>query len=75
MSQLSEDKQVSAQELTEVIEELEQYRDRLYNDTMAVAKKAKKLQPMAKAQLEPELTKIDARLDNLRHQLATLSAK
>lgn len=74
MSQLSEDKQVSAEELSEVIQELEQYRDRLYNDTMAVAKKAKKLQPMAKAQLEPELAKIDAMLENLRHQLATLTS-
>jgi hypothetical protein len=64
--------QVTAEEIAEVIAELEQYRERLINDTLATAKRAKVLKATALAQLEqhPEIIKIDAILQNLREQQA-----
>jgi hypothetical protein len=64
----------SAQELLEVIAELEQYRERLLNDTLAIAQKAKMQKKAVMAQLEPELAQIDTILENLRQQEAALSA-
>ena len=63
----------SHQELAEVIQQLEQYRQRLIDDTTAAAQKAKVSQSKLKKQLEPELAKIDATLENLRAQHATLT--
>jgi hypothetical protein len=64
--------QIDAQELAEVIQEFELYRERLINDTMTAAQKAKLTKSVAMAQLEPELTKIDTMLQQLREQQANL---
>jgi capsule polysaccharide export protein KpsE/RkpR len=61
------------QEIAEVIAELEEYRERLVNETMETAKKAKMMKATAMGQLEPELAKIDAALANLKDQQAILS--
>ena len=65
--------ETTAQELAEVIEEFEQYRERLVNETMTTAQKAKLPQKAALAKIEPELAKIDAALENLRAQQAALA--
>jgi capsule polysaccharide export protein KpsE/RkpR len=64
----------TAEDLTEVMAELEQYRDRLVNETLENAKKAKLMKTVVMAQLEPELAKIDAMLQDLRDRLAALTA-
>jgi hypothetical protein len=64
--------QATPQELTEVITELEQYRERLVNDTLAMAQRAKIMKSQALASLEPNLAQIDAQLEGLRQQQATL---
>ncbi len=64
---------VTAQELTEVIAELEEYRERLVSDTLTMAQRAKMLRSQALAQLEPDLAKIDATLQALRNQQAALT--
>ncbi|MEL7476814.1 MAG: hypothetical protein AAGJ55_11385 [Cyanobacteria bacterium J06555_12] len=58
----------SAAEVAEVIAELEQYRERLVEDFMAAAKKAKLPKSLAVSQLKqhPEVVKIDASLAQLR---------
>lgn len=61
------------EELTEAIAELEQYRDRLVNDTLSMAQRAKIMRTAALANLEPELAKIDAALQALRDQQAALT--
>jgi hypothetical protein len=63
-----------AQELVEVITELEQYRERLLTETLENAKKAKMQKSAVMAQLEPELAKIDAMLTSLKEQQATIEA-
>ncbi len=65
--------QQSSEDLAEVIDELEQYRERLLNDTLEVAQRAKVTKSVVMARLEPELTKIDATLQALRNQQAALS--
>ncbi len=67
------DTSVTAQELAEVIQEFEQYRDRLVNETMTAAKKAKLSKKMAMSKLEPQLAVIDSKLEQLRNQQATLN--
>jgi hypothetical protein len=62
---------VNPQELAEVITELEEYRERLVNETMETAKKAKMMKASVMAQLEPELAKIDGILQQLREKQAT----
>ena len=62
------------EEIAEVIQEFEQYRERLLNETMTTAKKAKLSKKQTLAQLEPELAKIDSILQQLKDQHATLSA-
>jgi hypothetical protein len=62
----------SAEDLAEVIAELEQYRDRLVNETMTTVQRAKLPKASAMARLEPELAQIDAALQNLREQQAVL---
>ena len=69
MTQTSETTPPSAEELTALITEFEQYRERLINDTMAIAQKAKQPEKKAMAKIEPELQKIDAALAHLRSQL------
>lgn len=56
------------EEVEALIREFEQYRERLVNDTMATARKAKLPKSTVMAQLEPELARIDGALANLRQQ-------
>lgn len=69
----TENAPASPQELAELIQEFEQYRQRLIDDTTAAAQKAKLSQSKLKKQLEPELAKIDATLEKLRAQHAALT--
>ena len=64
-------------QLTEMIEALESYRERIVSDTLAMAQKAKIMKSQALANLEPNLAKIDATLESLRqHQSkSTVEAK
>ncbi|WP_414569094.1 hypothetical protein [Nostoc sp. CCY 9925] len=66
-------KDVTTQDIAEVIAELEQYRERLVQETTETAKRAKLMRVSIMAKLEPELAKIDAALQELRNQQATLS--
>ncbi|MGL4883319.1 MAG: hypothetical protein ACRC8K_20005 [Waterburya sp.] len=67
------DTPVTAEDLAEVIVEMEKYRDRLLNETMEAAKKAKLSKKATMAKLEPQLADIDAKLEFLRQQQANLS--
>jgi hypothetical protein len=64
----------TAEEVAEVIQQFEQYRERLVTETIAAAQKAKLPQKTAMTRIEPELQQIDASLENLRTQLAALTA-
>ncbi|MBW4624583.1 MAG: hypothetical protein KME49_03460 [Brasilonema octagenarum HA4186-MV1] len=64
--------QTSPEELSEVIAEFEEYRERLINQRLATAQKAKVMKATALAQLEPELAKIDAVLKDLRDRQTAL---
>ncbi|MEH2448352.1 MAG: hypothetical protein V7K18_22025 [Nostoc sp.] len=63
----------TAQDVAEVIAELEQYRERLVQETTETAKRAKLMRVNVMAKLEPELAKIDSALQQLRNQQAALS--
>lgn len=65
--------QDTAQELAEVITELEQYRERLVNDTLTMAQRAKVMRAKALANLEPDLAQIDVTLEDLRNRQAALT--
>lgn len=65
--------QVSIEEITELIAEFEKYRERLMNETLDAAKKAKMSKKETMARLEPELAQIEAALTQLQAQLATLT--
>lgn len=65
--------ETNVEEVAEVIAEFEKYRERLVNETMTAAQKAKLPQKAAMAKIEPELAKIDAGLESLRAQLAALT--
>ncbi len=64
---------VTPEELAELITEFQEYRDRLYNETIANAKKAKLSKKVVMAQLQPQLDQIDGKLEQLRNQYATLN--
>ena len=66
--------QITPQELTEIITELEHYRERLVNDTLSMAQRAKIMKAQALASLEPNLAKIDTTLETLRDRQATLTS-
>ena len=66
------DTPVTAADLAELIVEFEKYRDRLVNDTVEAAKKAKLSKKATMAKLEPQLADIDAKLQRLREQHANL---
>lgn len=66
--------QASSEELAEVITELQLYRERLVNDTLSMAQKAKVMKAQAMASLEPQLTQIDAQLDALRQRQTALAS-
>jgi hypothetical protein len=66
--------QATPEELTEIIAELEEYRERLVNDTLSMAQRAKIMKVQAMANLEPRLAEIDAQLQVLRQRQAVLTA-
>lgn len=68
------DTPVTAADLAELIVEFEKYRDRLVNDTVEAAKKAKLSKKATMAKLEPQLVVIDAKLQRLREQHANFEA-
>lgn len=72
-SEFAATEQVNAQELAEVIKEYEEYRERLLNETLETAKRAKLMKSVVMAQLEPELAKIDATIKALQNQQAALA--
>ncbi|WP_019498986.1 hypothetical protein [Pseudanabaena sp. PCC 6802] len=74
-SELNSPPQDTPEELAEVIAELEQYRERLVNDTTTMAQKAKILKAKMMANLDPDLQKIDAALQELRDRYAAVTAK
>ncbi|AFY78623.1 hypothetical protein Ple7327_3415 [Pleurocapsa sp. PCC 7327] len=61
---------VSAAEIKEVILELEQYRERLVNEMLQMAQKAKfsKKAAMEHLSRHPEIARIDAAIEKLRAQ-------
>ena len=67
------DTPVTAAELAELIVEFEKYRERLVNETMTAAKKAKLSKKATMEKLEPQLADIDAKLQRLREQEASLT--
>lgn len=73
MSEMQANVATTAEELAEVIEEFEQYRERLVKETLETAQKAKLSKTKAMSRLEPELAKIDTILQQLREQQATLN--
>ncbi len=66
--------QATPEELTEIIAELEEYRERLVNDTLSMAQRAKIMKVQAMANLEPRLAEIDAQLQVLRQRQPVLTA-
>ena len=66
--------QANLEDLNAAIAELEQYRERLVNETLAAAKKAKVMKSQAQAGLEPALANIDAMLEQLRQRQASLAS-
>lgn len=66
--------QATPEELITIITELEQYRERLVNDTLSMAQRAKVMKAQALASLEPSLAQIDANLEALRQRHAALTA-
>ena len=64
---------VTPEELAEVIQEFEQYRERLLKDTMETAKKAKLSKKQVMEQLQPQLDQIDSKLEALRNQYTILT--
>ncbi|MEH2234218.1 MAG: hypothetical protein V7K71_32115 [Nostoc sp.] len=73
-SELTTANNITAQDVAEVIAELEQYRERLVQETTETAKRAKLMRVSVMAKLEPELAKIDSALQELRNQQAALSS-
>ena len=67
--------QANPEELSEMIAELEQYRERLVNETLAMAQKAKIMKAQALSHLEPSLAEIDVQIQGLRQQQAALNSK
>jgi hypothetical protein len=72
--ELTSTAQANPEELNLAIAELEEYRERLVNDTLSMAQKAKIMKAQALASLQPQLTQIDATLESLRQQQSVLSA-
>ncbi|NER81597.1 MAG: hypothetical protein F6K42_18940 [Leptolyngbya sp. SIO1D8] len=73
MAELTQSKpieQATLEELTTEIAELEEYRNRLVQDTLDAAKRAKVMKAKAQSNLEPVLTNIDVMLEEL-HQRHT----
>ncbi|WP_310481583.1 hypothetical protein [Chamaesiphon sp. VAR_48_metabat_403] len=64
--------EVTAADLAEIITELQKYRDRLVHDTTEAIHKAKLPKAKAMAQMEPELAKIDAMMQEIQARHAAL---
>ncbi len=64
---------VTPEELAEVIQEFEQYRQRLISDMTNAAQKAKLSKSKMMTKLEPELAQIDTTLERLRAQYAMMT--
>jgi DNA-binding transcriptional regulator GbsR (MarR family) len=62
------DSTVTVEDLAEVITEFEKYRDRLVDETVETAKKAKISKQTVMTQLQPQLEQIDSKLEVLRAQ-------
>ena len=73
-TELTSSAQASPEELTEAIAELEEYRERLVNDTLSMAQRAKIMKAQALASLQPQLAELDATLESLRQQQSTLTS-
>ncbi|AUB44073.1 hypothetical protein COO91_10291 (plasmid) [Nostoc flagelliforme CCNUN1] len=73
-TELTSSAQASSEELTQAIAELEEYRERLVNDTLSMAQRAKIMKAQALANLQPQLTQLDATLESLRQQQSTLTS-
>jgi hypothetical protein len=71
---MSETETVTTAELEEIIVELQKYRDRLVHDTTEAIHKAKLPKSKAMAQMEPELAKIDAMMQELHDRHAAMLA-
>jgi uncharacterized protein YPO0396 len=65
-----------AQEIEEVMAELERYRERIVNDVLEMAKKVKISKQTVMAQLanHPEIAQIEAMLSDLRSRKAAIEA-
>jgi hypothetical protein len=63
---------VTPEALAEIIQEFEQYRERLVSEMTTAAQKAKLSKAKLMTKLEPELAQIDATLDNLRAEYTAL---
>ena len=66
--------QVTATELEEIVTELQKYRDRLVHDTTEAIHKARLPKAKAIAQMEPEIARIDAMIQELHDRHAALLA-
>jgi hypothetical protein len=73
MAEPAATEQVTVAELEEIIVELQKYRDRLVNDTLETIQKAKLPKAKSMAQIDPELAKIDAMMEDLHARLAALN--
>ncbi|BAY89779.1 MULTISPECIES: hypothetical protein [unclassified Tolypothrix] len=73
-TELTANAPASSEELNLAIAELEEYRERLVNDTLSMAQKAKVMKAQALASLEPQLAQLDATLESLRQQQSTLTS-
>jgi hypothetical protein len=74
MSEPTATEQVTIAELEDIIVELQKYRDRLVNDTLETIQKAKLPKAKSMAQIEPELAKIDAMMEDLHTRKAALTS-
>ena len=66
----------SAEEVAEIIAGLEQYRQRIIDDTLEMAKRVKvpKKQVMAQLENHPEIAKIDAILEDIRSRQGAITS-
>ncbi len=74
-SDLTTTEAVTAADLAEIITELQKYRDRLVHDTTEAIHKAKLPKAKAIAQMEPELAKIDAMMQEIKDRHAAMESK
>jgi hypothetical protein len=72
MSEPTAIEQVTVAELEEIMVELQKYRDRLVNDMLETIQKAQLPKAKSMAQIEPELAKIDAMMEDLHTRKAAL---